>query len=54
MKKSIKTEATNLRQKADELIIATKELEYQNKEKQKRADELIIPVEEAQLGTIIE
>jgi hypothetical protein len=28
--------------RADELVIANKELTYQNKEKQKRADELVI------------
>ena len=53
MKKVDKSETSTLSQMADELIIATKELAYQNEEKQKRADELIIAIKEAQLGTMI-
>ena len=53
MKKGRISETSTLSQMADELIIATKELAYQNEEKQKRADELIIAIKEAQLVTMI-
>ena len=53
MKKGRTSETSTLSQMADELIIANKELAYQNEEKQKRADELIIPIKEAQLVTMI-
>ena len=43
MKKVDKSKTTTLRQKADELIIANKELAYQNEEKEKRAAELEKP-----------
>ena len=46
MKKVDKSKTTTLRQKADELIIANKELAYQNEEKEKRAAELVIANEE--------
>ena len=42
MKKGVKSKAATLSQMADELIIANKELAYQNREKEKRADELIL------------
>ena len=53
MKKGRTSETSTLSQMADELIIANKELAYQNEEKQKRADELIIAIKEAQLVTMI-
>ena len=53
MKKVDKSETSTLSQMANELIIANKELAYQNEEKQKRADELIIAIKEAQLVTMI-
>ena len=46
MKKVDKSKTTTLRQKSDELIIANKELAYQNEEKEKRAAELVIANEE--------
>jgi len=53
MKKVDKSETSTLSQMANELIIANKELAYQNEEKQKRADELTIAIKEAQLVTMI-